>query len=487
MKQTKTTAANPNGLGILALAAIVVSSMLGGGIYSLPQNMASGASAGAVLLAWIITGIGIYFIARTFSILSMARPDLTTGIYSYSRAGFGSYAGFTIGWSYWLCQVCGNVGYAVITMDALNYFFPPHFAGGNNLLSIIGGSIIIWCFNFLVLKGVRQASIVNSIGTVIKIVPLVLFIIIMAFLFQLDKFDFDFWGEAIATKAKLGDLSTQIKSTMLVTLWAFIGIEGAVVMSNRAKSASDIGPATILGFLSCLAIYLLLSLLPFGYMSQTELAAVANPSTAGILEKAVGSWGAWVMNIGLVISVLTSWLAWTMVTAQIPQAAAQDGTFPKAFAKENKNEAPSVSLVVTSVAMQLFLLLVYFSNNAWNTMLSITSVMVLPAYFTSCAYLWKLCEDGEYPNNIMYKRAGALFTATMGALYAIWLIYAAGLQYLMLAVIIIALGIPVYIWARRENAPKEEAFTCSEKVFAIILVLIAIAAIYAMVRGLVNI
>ena len=435
MKQTKpsptTASGNPNGLGVLALAAIVVSSMLGGGIYSLPQNMAAGASAGAVLLAWVITGLGIYFIARTFSILSMAKPDLTTGIYSYSRAGFGPYTGFTIGWSYWLCQVCGNVGYAVITMDALNYFFPPHFAGGNNLPSIIGGSIIIWGFNFLVLRGVRQASVVNTIGTIIKIVPLLLFILIMAFMFHFDKFDLDFWGEAVAAKAKLGDLSTQIKSTMLVTLWAFIGIEGAVVMSNRAKSASDIGPATILGFLSCLAIYLLLSLLPFGYMSQAELAAVANPSTAGILEKAVGPWGAWVMNIGLVISVLTSWLAWTMVTAQIPQAAAQDGTFPKAFAKENKNEAPSVSLIVTSSAMQLFLLLVYFSTNAWNTMLSITSVMVLPAYFASCAYLWKLCEDGEFPNNLIYKRSGALFTAILGAVYALWLIYAAGLKYLM--------------------------------------------------------
>ena len=72
-------------------------------------------------------------------------------------------------------------------------------------------------------------------------------------------------------------------------------------------------------------------------MSQNDLAQVANPSTAGILEKAVGPWGAWVMNTGLVISVLTSWLAWTMVTAQIPQAAAQNGTFPRAFAKENKN------------------------------------------------------------------------------------------------------------------------------------------------------
>ncbi|MBE6443080.1 MAG: amino acid permease [Alphaproteobacteria bacterium] len=488
MKNTKSTSNNSSGgLGVLALAAIVVSSMIGGGIYSLPQNMAVGASAGAVLLAWVITGIGIYFIARTFSILSMAKPELTTGIYSYSRAGFGSYTGFTIGWSYWLCQVCGNVGYAVITMDALNYFFPGYFAGGNNLASIIGGSIIIWFFNFLVLRGVKQASFVNTIGTIIKIVPLALFIIIMAFLFQFDKFDIDFWGEAINTKAKIGDLSTQIKSTMLVTLWAFIGIEGAVVMSNRAKSPSIIGPATILGFVSCLGIYILLSLLPFGYMSQNELATVANPSTAGILEKSVGVWGAWIMNIGLVISVLTSWLAWTMVTAQIPQAAAEDGTFPKAFATENKNGAPSISLIVTSIAMQLFLLLVYFSNDAWNTMLSITSVMVLPAYFTSCAYLWKICEDGEYPNTLIYRRSGALITSILGAIYALWLIYAAGLQYLMLAVIIIALGIPVYIWARKQNCPNEKVFSKRECLLASALIVIAIAAIYAMARGLISI
>ena len=481
------TATKSGKLGMWALAAIVVSSMIGGGIYSLPQNMAAGASAGAVLLAWVITGLGIYFIARTFSILAMAKPELTTGIYSYSRAGFGPYVGFIIGWSYWLCQVCGNVGYAVITMDALNYFYPGFFSGGNNLASIIGGSIIIWFFNFLVLRGVKQASVVNTIGTVIKIVPLLLFILIMLFLFHLDKFELDFWGEAIKTKAQIGDLSTQIKSTMLVTLWSFIGIEGAVVMSSRAKSQSIIGAATVLGFMGCLGIYLLLSLLPFGYMDQAELAKVANPSTAGILEQAVGKWGAWVMNIGLVISVLTSWLAWTMITAQIPQSAAIDGTFPQCFKKENKKEAPSVSLMVTSGAMQLFLLLVYFSNNAWNTMLSITSVMVLPAYLASCAYLWKLCEDGEYPQNLIYKRSGALFTAILGAIYAMWLIYAAGLKYLLLAVIIIALGIPVYMWARKQNAPKEQIFHNREKCLVCAELFIALIAIYALAHGLVQI
>lgn len=479
------SAINNKGLGVFALAAIVVSSMLGGGIYSLPQNMAAGASAGAVLLAWLITGIGIFFIARTFSILSMAKPNLTTGIYSYSRAGFGPYVGFTIGWSYWLCQVCGNVGYAVITMDALNYFFPPYFAGGNNFASIIGGSILIWGFNYLVLRGVKQASYINLIGTIVKIVPLVLFILIMLFAFHYTRFDFDFWGEAIATKAKLGGLSTQIKSTMLVTLWAFIGIEGAVVMSNRAKTQGDVGKATILGFVCCLAIYILLSLLPFGYMSQEQLANIPNPSTAGVLEAVVGRWGAWLMNIGLLVSVLTSWLAWTMVTAEIPQAAAANGTFPRAFQTENENGSPSVSLWVTSIAMQLFMLLVYFSNNAWNTMLSITSVMVLPAYFASCAYLWKICEDGEYPGDIVYKRSGALITAVLGSLYALWLIYAAGLNYLLMAVIIIALGIPVYMWACKENEIKP--FTRNEGILAWALIILAVFALYAFSHGIIKI
>lgn len=151
------------------------------------------------------------------------------------------------------------------------------------------------------------------------------------------------------------------------------------------------------------------------------------------------------MNIGLLISVLTSWLAWTMITAQIPQAAVGNGTFPKQFAHENEHGAPSTSLWITSALMQLFILMVYFSNNAWNTMLSITGVMVLPAYFASCAYLWKICEDGEYPNGTYFRRSTALLSGIIGSLYALWLIYAAGLNYLLMTIIFMVIGIPVFI------------------------------------------
>ena len=474
-------------MGAIGLAGIVISSMIGGGIFSLPQNMAASASVGAVLLAWLITGIGMYFIANSFRILSMAKPDLTTGIYMYAKKGFGSYMGFNIGWSYWLCQIFGNVGYADITMDALNYFFPGTFTGGNNIPSIIGGSVLIWGFNFLVLRGMKQTSVINLIATIAKIVPLILFIIIMMFVFNMDKFDFDFWGQAIMGKIKgLGSVEAQLKSTMLVTLWSFIGIEGAVVLSNRARSQDDVGKATLMGFIGCLTIYVLLSVLPFGFMSQAQLSGIANPSTAGVLEKVVGHWGAWVMNIGLIIAVLASWLAWTMITAQMPQSMAQDGSFPKVFEKENEAGSPCVSLWVTSAVMQIGMLIVYFSNNAWNTMLSITGVMVLPAYLTSTAYLWKICEDGEYPR-ITTGRAAALFTSIIGTIYALWLIYAAGLSYLLMAAVFIALGIPVYIWARRENASEQSCFSCRERRLAGALILIALFAIYAMVRGIIKV
>ncbi len=473
-------------LGVIGLASIVISSMVGGGVFSLPQNMAAGASAGAVLLAWVITGIGMYFIANTFSVLSRVKPDLTAGIYMYAREGFGPYVGFTIGWGYWLCQIFGNVGYAVITMDALNYFFPPYFAGGNNLLSIVCGSFLIWGFNFVVLRGVKQAAVLNVIGTIGKLVPLLLFCLILLFTFHLDKFDSNFWGRLMENGKSLGDLPAQLKSTMLVTLWAFIGIEGAVVLSNRAKSQSAVSKATLLGFLGCLVIYMGLSLLPFGFLSQAEIAAVANPSTAGVLEKVVGPWGAWMMNIGLLVAVLSSWLAWTMITAEIPAAAAENGTFPKQFAIQNKNGSPSVSLWVTSALMQLAIFMVYFSNNAWNTMLSITGVMVLPAYLASTAYLWKLTEDGEYAQITSKGRAVALLTSILGTVYGVWLVYAAGLKYLFLAFIFLALGLPVFIWARKQKQDGNPVFKRGEGYVAFLLVVCAVVAIYVFTRGLVS-
>lgn len=476
------------GLGVIALSAVVISSMVGGGAYDLPKNMASVAGAGAVIFAWLITGVGIYFIANTFRVLSVIRPDLKAGIYMYSREGFGPFAGFLIGWGYWLCQIFGNVGYAVITMDALNYFFPPYFEGGNNLYSIIGGSLLIWIFNFLVLQGVKQASFVNMIGTLANVLALGLFIIIMIFVFNMKDFSFDFWGHLNTDgETNLGSLPDQIKGTMLVTLWSFMGIEGAVVLSGKARSQKDVSLATLIGFIGCLIIYSLLSLLPFGFMTQAEIGAAPSPSSAAILEKAVGPWGSWVMNLGMLIAILASWLAWTIIASAIPQAAGENGTFPSIFAKENSKGAPVVSLIVTSLIMQLVMILVYFAHDAWHTMLSISGVMVLPAYLTSTAYLFKICKDKQYPASAPVRKSIAAFSGLAGMIFAVGLLYAAGLTYLMMAACFFVVGVPVYIWAKKPALKKgEPLFSKPELLLAVAIVIVAITSLILFFKGVIS-
>ena len=474
-------------LGVIALAALVISAMVGGGIFSLPQNMAQGAAADAVIAAWIITGIGIFFLANTFRILADARPDATTGIYAYARLGFGRFAGFQMAWAYWLCNIFGNVGYAVLLMDAFNYFFPGVFTGGNNFWSIVGGSVVIWLMNYAVLRGTQQAAFLNTIGTICKLLPILLFIVVMIFCFHWSIFTTDMEGlETIPAHhiKPLGGMLGQIKSTMLVTLWSFIGIEGAVVLSGRARSQKDVGKATVLGFAGCLLIYFLLSVLPFGHMYQPQLANLTNPSTAPILSGIVGQWGGWIMNLGVIVALLTSWLAFTIMIAQIPYAAAKDGTFPKIFAHENKHGTPDVSLITTSAIMQLTMVLVYFANNAWNAMLSVTAVMILPPYLACTAYLWKICRTGQYPEDLPVKRPFAVLCGIAGTLYALWMIYAAGLNYLLMAFLFLMIGIPVYLRARHEagadQKEPEPVFTPVERRFAVLLGLAGIIGCFVL-------
>lgn len=481
------TANNPKKqLGVLAMTLLVVSAMFGGGVFNIPQNMAQSAGLGAVLIAWAITITGIFFLARTFQVLANVRPDMKSGIYMYSRAGFGKLVGFLIAWGYWMSTAFGNVGYAVLLMDALNYFFPPYFSGGNTWQSVGLASILIWLLSIFVMRGVKGTTILNNIGTFAKFVPIILFILVAGyFCFRGNLFGADFWGnvpDQVLKDKPLGDVFGQIKSTMLVTLWMYIGIEGAVVMSDKA-SPRTVSRATLLGFLTVSIMYLFVSIFPFGFLSQGELSVMAPPSTAAILKQLVGTWGEIVINLGVIIALLSSWLVWTLLVAQLPWACAKDGTFPKIFAKTNSNGIASVSLWVSTVIMQLAMLLVYFSNNAWNVMLSITGVVLLPAYIGSAAYLWKLIWTKQYPAKATHSAKMALIVSVIATFYGFWLVYSAGLQYQLVGTVIYAIGLIVFIWARKEDSPKEPAFTKIELIIALTLVALAIVALWMLFTG----
>ena len=297
---------NQQKLPLGALIALVVGSMVGAGIFTLPGRFGQATGVVGGLIAWVIAGVGMLMLAFVFQTLAERKPHLDSGAFIYAKAGFGNYLGFLAALAFWSGSCVGNVSYFVLIKSTLGEFFPI-FGNGDTVPAVIAASIILWSFHFMILRGVKQAAGINKIVTIAKIVPIAIFILVLLFAFKPDVFAANLWGGQ-GYEAK--SLFEQVRDTMLVTVFVFIGIEGASVYSRYAKQRSDVGTATVFGFLGVLCLLVLVTVLPFGLMPRADLAALRNPSMAGAFEAVVGRWGNVFISLGLLISVLGAFLAW---------------------------------------------------------------------------------------------------------------------------------------------------------------------------------
>ena len=325
----------------MQLTAMVVGGMVGAGIFSLPRTFANATGPLGAVIAWLIAGTGMYMLARVFQALAERKPDIDAGVYAYAREGFGDYPGFLSAFGYWIGSCIGNVSYWVLIKSTLGAFFPV-FGDGNTVVAIAVASVGIWLFHFLILRGVQQAAFINSIVTVAKIIPILVFIVIAFFAFKMDLFRFNLYG---------GDLTNglfeQVKATMLVTVFVFIGIEGASVYSRFAKERADVGKATILGFISVTT--------PdgAGHAAAVRRAAAGRRSPAcasrrwpGCSSPWSGPWGAIFVSVGLIVSVLGAYLAWALICAEVMFAAGKSKDMPKAFARTTSQQRAGGGAVV---------------------------------------------------------------------------------------------------------------------------------------------
>nr|WP_313402785.1 arginine-ornithine antiporter [Pseudomonas sp.] len=460
-----------------ALIALVVGSMVGGGIFSLPQNIAASASAGATLIGWLITGVGMLTLAFVFQTLANRKPELDGGVYAYAKAGFGDYMGFSSAWGYWISAWIGNVSYMVLLFSTLGYFFPV-FGEGNTLPAVIGASLLLWLLHFLVLRGIREAAFINTVTTIAKMLPLALFIVIAAIAFKLDVFTSDFWGRG---NPELGSVMDQVRNMMLVTVWVFIGIEGASIFSARAEKRSDVGKATVIGFVGVLLLLVLVNVLSQGILAQAELAGLKNPSMAGVLEQVVGPWGAQLIAIGLIVSLAGALLSWTLLCAEILFASARDHTMPEFLRKENANHVPANALWLSNGLIQLFLIITLFNASTYLSLLYLATSMILVPYFWSSAYAVLLAVRGETYEQANGERNKDLLIAGISTLYAVWLVYAAGVQYLLLSALLYAPG--AILFAKAKHELGQPIFTGVEKIIFVAVLIGAAIAAYGLYDG----
>lgn len=469
-----------NKLGKTSLIGLVIGSMIGGGAFNIISDMGGQAGGLAIMIGWIITAIGMISLAFVFQNLTNVRPDLEGGIYSYAQAGFGDFIGFSSAWGYWFAAFLGNVAYATLLMSAVGNFFPI-FKGGNTLPSIIVASFLLWGVHFLILRGVETAAFINSIVTVAKLIPIFLVIICMIVVFNFDTFKAGFYGMKSGGTGifSWGDTMSQVKSTMLVTVWVFTGIEGAVVFSGRAKSKKDVGTATVIGLVSVLVIYFLMTVLAQGVIQQNQIADLASPSMAQVLEHIVGHWGSVLVNIGLIISVLGAWLGWTLLAGELPFIVAKDGLFPKWFAKENKNKAPINALLITNILVQIFLISMLFTDSAYQFAFSLASSAILIPYMFSAFYQLKYTIEHKGHATVKQWAIGII-----ASIYAIWLVYAAGIDYLLLTMLLYIPGLFVYRFVQRNN---HKPLTKGDYILFAVIIILAIIGIIRLAMGSVSV
>lgn len=241
--EAPTTAAAVGKMTLPTLTAMVVGSMVGAGVFSLPARFGVATGILGSLIAWAIAGTGMLMLAFVFQNLAIRKPELDSGVFIYAKAGFGDYAGFNAAIGFWSSVIAGNTFYWVFIGATLGAFFDG-FGDGDTVLTLALATAGVWLFHTLIARGVRDAAVINRIVTVLKILPILVFIVVLFFAFDAGVFA-DNW---LATGyGDLGSLNEQVRNTMLITTFVFLGIEGASVYSRYAKRREDVGKATVLG------------------------------------------------------------------------------------------------------------------------------------------------------------------------------------------------------------------------------------------------
>jgi APA family basic amino acid/polyamine antiporter len=438
-------------IGFWTAVSLVIGSMIGSGVFGLPAALA--AFGGISMLAWIITAFGSVMLALVFAHLSRRNPA-SGGVYAYARDAFGDFGGFIVAWGYWISMWTANatlaiafVGYAgplVSNVTGLEVATRPMAAAGMAIATL-------WFLTAVNTLGVKTAGKIQVATTVLKLMPLVIVGIGGLMMFNSGHF-----AVPEAAQASSGEFLRMLFLAMTSTLFAFVGLEVATVPAGAVVDPDKTIPrATIVGTLVTAVMYVVSTA---GAMSLVAPDLLAK-STAPFAEaaRALGGNGLGIfVGIGAAISAFGSLNGWILVVSQLPMAVANDGLFPRPFARLSARGVPVTGMLIAGVLSSLLIILNYSQS---DTLVEVFSKsLVLSTLATLIPY--SFCSLAVFiPGGRRAKMIGA-GTATIAILafvYSLLCIYGAGQETVFLGFLLIVVGLPVYVWVLRQKGAAARA------------------------------
>ena len=415
---------------------LLVGAIVGADIYVV-ASLGSQYLGPASLVAWIAAGAIAIIIALNFAECATLVPRVG-GAYAYAREVWGDFAGFVVGWALWLAEVAALAVFPVAFVRYLTFFLPALTTAEGAAIKVL----FIASITYVNIRGTKMAGRANDVLTIAKLSPLLLLIvaglIYMAFnptatnanFVPFAPLGFDHFGQAL-----------------ILIFWAYAGFELAAIPSNEIENPTRTIPkAIIVGMATVTLFYLLTNFVIIGVVNWTSLQFDPAPlATAGSvafsLTPTLALIGGLILGVGALISVSGSDESGTLSTARLSYAISLDGLFPRFFSDLHaRYGTPYKSLIaqgVLALGLSLF---------AGLTQLILFSTFNLAfVYLTTCAVVLALRERGRIKagRTLIEKMTGPIVPVA-GILLSALLIFESGITTVVIGLVTIAIGIPIY-------------------------------------------
>jgi APA family basic amino acid/polyamine antiporter len=432
-------------LGLTSATGLVVGSIVGTGVFTMPAVLAGAGTMSLVVLG--VIAVGALLLGVMFGQLTKRVPNSDGGLYAYSRHEFGDFAGYLVGWCYWIQAWAGNAAIVaswVYYVDSL--FGLKHPSGTENWgIALVG----LWVPAVVNLVGVRQMAWFQNVTVVLKFLPL-LFVGVVGWFFvhSVNFGSFNMSG---------GSLYSGIGIAAGVALFSFIGVEAAAVTAKRVRDPlKNVGRASVLGTAASALLYVLVTAAVFGLVPHHALLNNGAPfvnAFQGIFHH--GTWpGKFIAGLA-VVSGIGALNGWTLIITETSRAIAKDDLFPKPFTWADRNDTAWFGVVVGAVLPSLLMLWRYDTSaglTVFTYLVDLTVVTVaIPYFFSAIAQLTYLVSRRRRVHS--WALARDLSIAGAGVLFSMWVTFASGYQVVYQALVVILAGLVLYAFlnARRQR------------------------------------
>jgi APA family basic amino acid/polyamine antiporter len=443
---TTTEGEQPSQFGLTAAIALIVGSIIGVGIFNLPSSLA--AYGPITLVSMALTTVGALAFALLFAALSRRLPA-DGGPYAYARVAFGNRLGFTNAWSYWITAWAGNAAIAVGWVLYVEHFINKD---QNKLYSVLLVLVGLWIPAAINLSGVKNIGSVQVITTIIKFAALAFMSI--AGLFYISKANFTPWN--VSGESALN----AIGGGMAIALFSYLGVETASVAAGKVRNPDqNIPRATVLGTIATAVVYMLSLTVVFGIVPTSKLATANAPFSDAANTMFGGTWAGNILAIAVIISGFGALNGWTMICAEMPLAAANDGLFPERFKRISKNGVPAFGIIASTVLASIAMIINYLGSGGatvFTTLVLMTGITsAIPYGFSALAQMkWRWIDHREtqtprFVRDMIIAVVSLVFSIlfiwySRNTGHSVWEVWAP----FFLAAAALLLGIPVYLAQR---------------------------------------